>query len=165
MLRRPSRPSRSPVSAACACSSKAGIQSDLLLMKQRCVRARARGAARRRVRHYLVGEDGTEDEEQEGAEHADDADKQQQPQRGQDRNEEGLSVWEVLWKDGGGDGQLQRIQFESTSATRAFLHKHVETWSASVAQSMSELMRPSSSGMRSPGSRLRAANLHDRTEQ
>jgi hypothetical protein len=55
-------------------------------------------------------------------------------------------VWEVLWKEGGSHGQLQRIMFESSTSTRTFLHNHVERWSAKVAQDCSELMRASTSG-------------------
>jgi len=38
-------------------------------------------------------------------------------------------VCQVLWKDGGGNGQLKRVVFEASVATQAHVHKHVETWS------------------------------------
>lgn len=50
-------------------------------------------------------------------------------------------VWEVLWKGGAGDGQLQRLTFEASLATRAFLHKQVEAWSVSLAKRCSDALR------------------------
>ena len=43
-------------------------------------------------------------------------------------------TWEVLWKEDGGTGHLQRLTFEATAATRVLLHKQVEAWSVSLAQ-------------------------------
>ena len=54
---------------------------------------------------------------------------------------EDMRVWEVLWKTGGGDGQLQRLTFEASLATRALLHKQVEAWSVSLAQQCSDALR------------------------
>lgn len=48
---------------------------------------------------------------------------------------EGMRAWEVLWKDGGGEGRLQRLTFEGSDGTRALLQQHMtaatEAWSVS----------------------------------
>ena len=66
-----------------------------------------------------------------------------------------MRVWEVLWKAGGGDGHLQRLTFEASQATRAFLHKQVEAWSALTAQRCSDALRNGAMGETSRSSRSR----------
>ena len=68
---------------------------------------------------------------------------------------EDTRVWEVLWKAGGGDGHLQRLTFEASPATRAFLHKQVESWSALTAQRCSDALRNGAVGEASRSSRPR----------
>ena len=76
---------------------------------------------------------------------------------------EDTRVWEVLWKDGGGDGHLQRLTFEATLATRAFLHKQVEAWSALTAQRCSDALRDGAMGKtpRSSHAHMRLPDLAD----
>ncbi|KAK9809228.1 hypothetical protein WJX72_011701 [[Myrmecia] bisecta] len=39
-----------------------------------------------------------------------------------------VGLWEVLWKDGGGNGPLRRLKFEASARTRQMVHQHVENW-------------------------------------
>ncbi|GMH33469.1 hypothetical protein BSKO_01303 [Bryopsis sp. KO-2023] len=51
------------------------------------------------------------------------------PQREPEEEEQKAGLWQVLWKDGGGNGKLRRIVFEAGAATQAFMHQHIESWS------------------------------------
>ena len=44
------------------------------------------------------------------------------------------SVWQVLWKDGGGGSKLKKLVFEASVAAQAFIDRTIESWSDAASR-------------------------------
>ena len=49
----------------------------------------------------------------------------------------GTSVWQVLWKDGGGGSKLKQLVFEASVAAQSFINRQIETWSDAASRAAS----------------------------
>ena len=92
----------------------------------------------RRVRTILSPEEEVEEDEStsSGEDEAQAAESDAAPDWGpacEMEPEPGSVLWEVLWKNGGGEGQLQRLKFEGQISAQESLQQHMkratETWS------------------------------------
>lgn len=69
------------------------------------------------------------------------------PQNG---DPDALALWEIVWKDGGGDGPLRRLSFEANNFGCAYVQNQLEAWSTAAAS-------PSSPPVAAPGQGAAAA--------
>jgi hypothetical protein len=49
-------------------------------------------------------------------------------------DEDGMGVFEIMWKDGGGQGPLRRLAFEANETGFAYIREQVSAWSAAAAE-------------------------------